>query len=192
MLGASARYSCLRVPVETGTPPRRRSKLHIPRFAAGGKARSFRCSSSPNRTRFAGLRFGRRLCRPNLSILGKLHIPRFAASGKARSFRCSSSPNRTRFAGLRFGRRLCRPNLSILGKLHIPRFAASGKARSFRCSSSPNRTRLAGVRFGGRLCRRAGEETGALPSPFWGGEHADALLTPSQARGNPPRRSLRS
>ena len=96
MLGASARYSCLRVPVETGTPPRRRGKLHIPRFAASGKARSFRCSSSPNRTRFAGLWFGRRLCRPNLSILGKLHIPRFAASGKARSFRCSSSPNRTR------------------------------------------------------------------------------------------------
>ena len=49
--GATARYSCLRVPVETGTPPHRRSKLHIPRFAASGKARSFRCSSSPNRTR---------------------------------------------------------------------------------------------------------------------------------------------
>ena len=27
MLGASARYSRLRVPVETGTPPRRRNKV---------------------------------------------------------------------------------------------------------------------------------------------------------------------
>ena len=36
----------------------RRSKLHIPHFRPGPKARSFRCSSSPNRTRFAGLRFG--------------------------------------------------------------------------------------------------------------------------------------
>lgn len=33
--------------------PRRR-KLHIPRFSASGKARSFRCSSFPHETRFAG------------------------------------------------------------------------------------------------------------------------------------------
>ena len=37
---------------------RRRSKLHILRFCASAKAHSFRCSSSPNRTRCAGLRFG--------------------------------------------------------------------------------------------------------------------------------------
>ena len=33
MTGASARWSRLHIPVETGTPPYRRSKLHIPRFA---------------------------------------------------------------------------------------------------------------------------------------------------------------
>ena len=37
MLGASARYSRLRVPVETSTPPRRR-KLHIPRFRPKGES----------------------------------------------------------------------------------------------------------------------------------------------------------
>ena len=40
-------------------PPRRR-KLHIPRFRLAAKAHSLRCSSSPNRTRFAGLRLGPR------------------------------------------------------------------------------------------------------------------------------------
>ena len=37
MLGASARYSRLRVPVETSTPPRRR-KLHIPCFRPKGES----------------------------------------------------------------------------------------------------------------------------------------------------------
>lgn len=32
MVGASARYSCLHTPVETGTPPYRQSKLRILRF----------------------------------------------------------------------------------------------------------------------------------------------------------------
>ena len=36
----------------------RRSKLHIPRFRLAPKARSFRCSSSPTATRFAGLAVG--------------------------------------------------------------------------------------------------------------------------------------
>ena len=45
--GATARYSRLYVPVETSTPPCRRSKLHIIRFAVNGKAHSFRCSSAP-------------------------------------------------------------------------------------------------------------------------------------------------
>ena len=49
--GATARYSHCNVPVETGTPPYRRSNLHIPRFRLKPKARSFRCVSSPNRTR---------------------------------------------------------------------------------------------------------------------------------------------
>lgn len=39
-------------------PQRRRGKLRIIRFHAGVKAHSLRCPSSPNRTRFAGLRFG--------------------------------------------------------------------------------------------------------------------------------------
>ena len=38
-------------------PPRRR-KLHIPRFRLTVKAHSLRCSSSPNQTRFVGLRMG--------------------------------------------------------------------------------------------------------------------------------------
>ena len=37
MTGASARWSRLHIPVETGTPPYRRSKLHIPRFALWAK-----------------------------------------------------------------------------------------------------------------------------------------------------------
>ena len=52
MSGTSARYSRLYVPVETSTPPRRRSKLHIPRSAASGRASSLRCSSSSRRTRW--------------------------------------------------------------------------------------------------------------------------------------------
>ena len=39
-------------------PPLRRRKLHIPRFRLAAKARSFRCSSSPHATRFAGLARG--------------------------------------------------------------------------------------------------------------------------------------
>ena len=66
MSGASARYSCFRIPVETITAPRRR-KLHIPRFRLTAKARSFRCSSSPNVTRLsAGLTLG--------PLKRKLHI----------------------------------------------------------------------------------------------------------------------
>ena len=41
-------------------PGSRRHKLGIIRLAASGKAHSLRCSSSPNRNRFAGLRFGRK------------------------------------------------------------------------------------------------------------------------------------
>ena len=59
MVGASARYSCLHTPVETSTPPSRRG-LRIVSLPPGmAKARSLRRSSSPNRTRCAGLRFGK-------------------------------------------------------------------------------------------------------------------------------------
>ena len=42
----------------TVSPAARPHKLHIPRPAAGGRSRPFRCSSSPNCKRFAGLQFG--------------------------------------------------------------------------------------------------------------------------------------
>ena len=49
---------------EAGTPATsqmrcwlRRHKLHIPRPAASGRSRPFRCASSQNRNRVAGLRF---------------------------------------------------------------------------------------------------------------------------------------
>ena len=47
--------SCWGVPSPN---PACRRKLHIPRFAACGKARPFRCSSSPHRKRSAGLHRG--------------------------------------------------------------------------------------------------------------------------------------
>ena len=58
MSGASARYSGLRIPVETSTPPRQ-NKLRSAAFPGKAGEHPFRsvCSSSQNRTRFAGLRF---------------------------------------------------------------------------------------------------------------------------------------
>ena len=61
--GATARYSCFRVPVETGTPPRRHKVCSAP-FPPGGE--SFAGSlAPPHRTgpACAGLRFGWRLRR---------------------------------------------------------------------------------------------------------------------------------
>ena len=60
MLGASARLSRLHTPVETGTPPRRRSKLRSLRFrdqppAGRENYVSLRCSSSSHHKRYAGL-----------------------------------------------------------------------------------------------------------------------------------------
>ena len=80
----------------------------IPRPAASGRSRPFRCSSSPNCKRFAGLQFGsiclvRKSRQKDALRPRKLHIPRPAAGGRPRPFRCSSSPNCKRFAGLQFG-----------------------------------------------------------------------------------------
>ena len=80
----------------------------IPRPAASGRSRPFRCSSSPNCKRFAGLQFGsiclaRKSRQKDALRPRKLHIPRPAAGGRSRPFRCSSSPNCKRFAGLQFG-----------------------------------------------------------------------------------------
>ena len=59
MLGASARYSRLCVPVETSTPPRRRGEIRFTPFPAAPKTafRSF-APPSPHRTRSAGLQRG--------------------------------------------------------------------------------------------------------------------------------------
>ena len=117
----------------TVPPAARPHKLHIPRPAASGRSRPFRCSSSPNCKRFAGLQFGsiclarksrqKEVLRPRklqatlrsayvrlsqsrgakLALLEPHAIPRPAAGGRPRPFRCSSSPNCKRFAGLQFG-----------------------------------------------------------------------------------------
>ena len=62
--GATARYSHFRIPVETGTPPRRRRKVRSAPFPPGGEncARSL---APPLQTEpaYAGLRFGQRLRR---------------------------------------------------------------------------------------------------------------------------------
>ena len=75
------------------------------------RARSLRRSSFPNRTRFAGLRFGLGSNLERKSILptyctseqAAYRLLRLFSKVRARSLRCSSFPNRTRFAGLRFG-----------------------------------------------------------------------------------------
>ena len=101
MSGASARYSGLRTPVETSTPPRRRRRgLHILRFPASGKAQSFRRASSQNRTRFAGLRFcvGRNAQSPLNFVSGKSQglLPKTALA----PLRLLSKPNPLRWASV--------------------------------------------------------------------------------------------
>ena len=69
------------------------------------------CSSYPNRTRYARLRFGLGCKLDRKSILtayctseqAAYRLLRLFSKVRARSLRCSSFPNRTRFAGLRFG-----------------------------------------------------------------------------------------
>ena len=104
-------------------PVARPHKLHIPRPAASGRSRPFRCSSSPNCKRFAGLQFGsiclaRKSRQKEALRPRKLHIPRPAASGRPRPFRCSSSPNCKRFAGLQFGSYIARCRARFLA---VPR-----------------------------------------------------------------------
>ena len=75
------------------------------------RAHSLRCSSFPNRTRCAGLRFGfgRKLERKSIlntcgtSGQASYRLLRLFLKVRAHSLRCSSFPNRTRCAGLRFG-----------------------------------------------------------------------------------------
>ena len=113
------------VPVRVRSPAPARRKRHIAcdelfHFIAKLIARSFCCSSLPNRTRFTGLRFGaaaaRRFCQPlkninfdrpfhvgaKSALLRRLFMPA-AQKDVIRPLPCSSFPNRTRCAGLRFG-----------------------------------------------------------------------------------------
>ena len=57
MTGASARYSCLRTPVETSTSPRRTKSIRFSCRAKRDNTNRWIWFSSQNRTRFAGLRF---------------------------------------------------------------------------------------------------------------------------------------
>ena len=59
--GATARYFHFRVPVETGTPPRRR-KLHIVRFGLRPKLTHSAAPPFQTEPAYAGLRFGAALC----------------------------------------------------------------------------------------------------------------------------------
>ncbi len=105
------------------SPLPRRSKLHILRFAASGKAHSFRCFSSPHRNLGSGgAPFGE--CGTSFVSFAS---PQKRQSSFAPLFLLSPPE-------LRFRRG---PRLGRQSKLHIVRFAASGKAYSFRCFSFP-------------------------------------------------------
>ena len=124
----------------TVPPAARPRKLHSPHPAASGRSRPFRCSSSPNSKRCAGLLFG------SVSVLPEKSMQKrgagrgnsaYARKGVSLDFTCYRY---TGGQGTPFGRR---PH-----KLHIPRFRASAKARPFRCSSFPKHKRFAGLCFG--------------------------------------------
>ena len=138
--GATARYSHFRVPVETGTPPRRR-KVRLAPFPPDGEncARSL---APPLQTGPAtlGSGLGRRLRRRIREILCKVHSAPFPAwQRKLRPLPCSSSPNRTRCAGLRFGTAASPP---YLGKSY--RFCADSGQTEAGSAPAPCRS---GVRL---------------------------------------------
>ena len=60
-------------------------KLHIPRPAASGRSRPFRCSSSPNCKRFAGLQFGS-ICLARKEWEEKRRLRRVILRADAREF----------------------------------------------------------------------------------------------------------
>ena len=74
--GATARYSCFNIPVETGTPPHRRSKVRSAPFPPDGETCA-RSLAPPLQTgpADAGLRLGRRLCRRYRRIRRELLLP---------------------------------------------------------------------------------------------------------------------
>ena len=108
--GATARYSHFRVPVETGTPPRRRRKVRSAPFPPDGEncARSL-APPLQIEPAYAGLRFGWRLRRRIRENVCKVRSAPFPPGGEncARSL---APPLQTgpACAGLRFGWRLRR------------------------------------------------------------------------------------
>ena len=118
------------------TPGCRQKKLAPFRFRLAAKtAHALLPSSSPNRTRCAGLRFGKQGRR-------KLAPFRFRLSAKtAHALLPSSSPNRTHCVGLRFGKLGRRNSLrsvshrqnqkSAFFKAYLLYITARGEARDF-------------------------------------------------------------
>lgn len=101
--GTTARYSCFSVPVETGTPPRRRRKVHFIRNTLAGIPHSIplRLLSTLNPLRWASMWAARPLA---ASLYAKSAL--FGTPWRAFlvPLPCASSPNGTRCAGLPFGR----------------------------------------------------------------------------------------
>ena len=93
--GATARYSCFSVPVETGTPPRRRRKVHFIRNTLAGIPHSIplRLLSTLNPLRWASMWAARPLA---ASLYAKSAL--FGTPWRAflTPLPCASSPNRTR------------------------------------------------------------------------------------------------
>ena len=134
------------------------------------------CSSSPNRTRCAGLRFGFSPRPERGSVLTVLSTTSrqsplcsddFLSKSSSAPLPCSSSPNRTRCAGLRFGFSPRPERGSVLTVLSTTSrqsplcsddFLSKSSSAPLPCSSSPNRTRCAGLRFGFEADRRSSRE----------------------------------
>ena len=136
----------------------------IPRPVASGRSRPFRCSSSPNCKRFAGLQFGS-ICLARKSRQKEALRPRkLQATLRSAYVRLSQSRG---------------AKLALLEPHAIPRPAAGGRPRPFRCSSSPNCKRFAGLQFGSyivRCCARFlfnalfGRKFATFPIVFGSGE----------------------
>ena len=92
MLGASARYSRLRVPVETGTPPYRRRKVHFAPDALAGIRRSI-----PLRLLFLADPLALGSARTDWGLSAKSILLRTPWRASVAPFPCGSSSSRTRW-----------------------------------------------------------------------------------------------
>ena len=122
------------------SPTARPRKLHIPRPAASGRSRPFRCSSSPNSKRFAGLLFGSSSVLPEKSMQ-KRGAGREIALTREKAFRYI----RCVIVTLAVKER---PSGSVLASFISLTSARGAKARPLRCSSFPKHKRFAGLCFG--------------------------------------------